>query len=509
MTDGAALPARPLRPRRTTCARQGVLDATVTAGHAFGGDLEAVSIPGALVAGPPRRRRRRRRRRHGPWRRRHRHRARHHRGRGGCRRSTPPPPSAAGRSCAPGCPTPTTASGTRALSHHTEDRARLIRTPGVPVAGPGEAPRSPMPPPCSTALGCGSRPWAAARTTTRVLRRLLRLPRRPRPSAYRQLGRSVALTASAQRLSRLLNARRRAHRDDAGPLTARELRERVDGYDDERRRLPPQLRARQGGAARPRHRDRRRCERRRRRSARARLPRAAAPATPLRDPGLDPDEAAALQLAVSLVRLDGLTAATACGRSAAGGRAGDRPATRRRRPARRTRSSATLFGAVAERRVTRGSATAARPARSSPYRLALRPGPLVPARPRPASATPSAGSASTASRARRSVGPPRGLRPPATGEPLARCPTRGSSATATPVVARVAVDAAAGAARPARCSARTPWSRRTTTATSSSSWRSPTSTASARSSSASSTTPRCWRRPSCGPTSWPGWRPCV
>jgi hypothetical protein len=48
MTDGAALPlalsdlVADLRDRR-------VLDATVTAGHAFGGELEAVSVPSALV----------------------------------------------------------------------------------------------------------------------------------------------------------------------------------------------------------------------------------------------------------------------------------------------------------------------------------------------------------------------------------------------------------------------------------------------------------------------------
>jgi hypothetical protein len=48
MTDGAALPlalsdlVHDLRERR-------VLDATVTAGHAFGGDLEAVSLPSALA----------------------------------------------------------------------------------------------------------------------------------------------------------------------------------------------------------------------------------------------------------------------------------------------------------------------------------------------------------------------------------------------------------------------------------------------------------------------------
>jgi hypothetical protein len=48
MTDGAALPLA-LSNLVHDLRRSGVLDATVTAGHAFGGDLEAVSMPSALA----------------------------------------------------------------------------------------------------------------------------------------------------------------------------------------------------------------------------------------------------------------------------------------------------------------------------------------------------------------------------------------------------------------------------------------------------------------------------
>ncbi|MGQ0832582.1 MAG: DUF3866 family protein [Microthrixaceae bacterium] len=48
MTDGAALPIA-LSDLVADMVERGVIAATVTAGHAFGGDLEAVSIPSALV----------------------------------------------------------------------------------------------------------------------------------------------------------------------------------------------------------------------------------------------------------------------------------------------------------------------------------------------------------------------------------------------------------------------------------------------------------------------------
>jgi hypothetical protein len=48
MTDGAALPLA-LSDLVHALAQRGVLDVTVTAGHAFGGDLEAVAVPSALA----------------------------------------------------------------------------------------------------------------------------------------------------------------------------------------------------------------------------------------------------------------------------------------------------------------------------------------------------------------------------------------------------------------------------------------------------------------------------
>lgn len=48
MTDGAALPLA-LSDLVHTLRERGVLDVTLTAGHAFGGDLEAVSVPSALA----------------------------------------------------------------------------------------------------------------------------------------------------------------------------------------------------------------------------------------------------------------------------------------------------------------------------------------------------------------------------------------------------------------------------------------------------------------------------
>ncbi|HEX4867605.1 MAG TPA: DUF3866 family protein [Acidimicrobiales bacterium] len=48
MTDGAALPLA-LSDLVATMVERGVLAASITAGHAFGGDLEAVSVPSALA----------------------------------------------------------------------------------------------------------------------------------------------------------------------------------------------------------------------------------------------------------------------------------------------------------------------------------------------------------------------------------------------------------------------------------------------------------------------------
>ena len=48
MTDGAALPLA-VSDLAADARRSGVIDSTVTAGHAFGGDLEAVAMPSALT----------------------------------------------------------------------------------------------------------------------------------------------------------------------------------------------------------------------------------------------------------------------------------------------------------------------------------------------------------------------------------------------------------------------------------------------------------------------------
>ena len=72
MTDGAALPLA-LSDLVATLRDRDLVDTTITCGHAFGGDHEAVSVFSALDDRPPRRRRRRRGRRDGSRHRRHRH----------------------------------------------------------------------------------------------------------------------------------------------------------------------------------------------------------------------------------------------------------------------------------------------------------------------------------------------------------------------------------------------------------------------------------------------------
>jgi proteasome accessory factor B len=156
----------------------------------------------------------------------------------------------------------------------------------------------------------------------------------------------VTLNRSAQRLSRLLTLLSTLS-ETSRPLTARDLRERIEGYGDtdtafaanfarDKRELrelgveidvverddldPPEVGYR---VSRTNY--------------------------ALRDPGLEPDEAAALQLAVSLVRLDGIggdlwkLGAPAPGAAAGSGSGADLPGDP---------TLGTLFGAVADRRVT-------------------------------------------------------------------------------------------------------------------------------------------------------------
>ena len=160
--------AGPLRPRRRPCADAGLVAATVTAGHAFGGDLEAVSVPSALALARHAARRRRGRRRHGPGRGRHRHRARAHRARGGGASSTPRPRSAAGPSLALRVSDADPRDRHQGVSHHT--RTVLDARPVAPVARarchPGGSTRrsatrtrsQPSTPPTSPALLDGRRP---------------------------------------------------------------------------------------------------------------------------------------------------------------------------------------------------------------------------------------------------------------------------------------------------------------------------------------------------------------
>ena len=113
MTDGAALPLA-LSDLVATLRDRGLVDTTITCGHAFGGDHEAVNIFSALmiarhVAGG-----RCRDRGDGAGHRRHRHRARLHRSSRSAPCSMRPSGSAARRSRACGHRRPTAATATRA-----------------------------------------------------------------------------------------------------------------------------------------------------------------------------------------------------------------------------------------------------------------------------------------------------------------------------------------------------------------------------------------------------------
>jgi hypothetical protein len=151
MTDGAALPlalSDLVHQLRTT----GVLDATVTAGHAFGGDHEAVSVPSALAV------------------------ARHVAG-----------ADLVVAGMGPGVVGTGTGLGTTAVeaawladaaaalggqpvlcvrasdgdarprhrgtSHHTDTIRRLLRSEGVPAPGPGDVPDAPLAAPILDAVG--------------------------------------------------------------------------------------------------------------------------------------------------------------------------------------------------------------------------------------------------------------------------------------------------------------------------------------------------------------------
>ena len=181
----------------------------------------------------------------------------------------------------------------------------------------------------------------------------------------------VALNRSAQRLSRLL-VLMSTLTETSRPLTAKELRDKVGGYGEsdeafranfnrdkrELRDLGVEIDVVELTDVHPPEQGYRI-----RRSNYA-----------LRDPGLDRDEAAALQLAVSLVRLDGMAGGDGlwklgAGPSAAAGQAatGDDGVTSAALPG--DPKLAKLFGAVAERRVTTFRYRGGAPRTVEPYRV--------------------------------------------------------------------------------------------------------------------------------------------
>ena len=129
MTDGGALPLA-LSDLVHGLRQRDLLVGSVTAGNAFGGDHEAVSIPSALARGPPRPRRRGDRGRHGP------------------------------RAGSAPAPTWASAASTRPWSSTPPPGWAATRWPacGPPPATPGPATRASAttPPPCSTPPGRGS-----------------------------------------------------------------------------------------------------------------------------------------------------------------------------------------------------------------------------------------------------------------------------------------------------------------------------------------------------------------
>ena len=158
----------------------------------------------------------------------------------------------------------------------------------------------------------------------------------------------MELSRSGLRLSRLLKLVA-VLSETTVPLTARELRDEIGGYDesddafkrnfvrdkDELRDLGIEIEMIERSDLDPP-------------VPAYRIPRSS---FALRDPGLTPEEAAALQLAVSLVRFDGLAGSDGLWKvgGAAGATAAEAPVTSDL-PA--TPQLATLFGAVAERKVT-------------------------------------------------------------------------------------------------------------------------------------------------------------
>ena len=524
MTDGAALPLA-LSDLVAQLRDRELLDATITCGHAFGGDYEAVSVysalavarhiahadaaivamgPGIVGTATPAR-------------------VQRHRGRARARRR------ASGLGGVPiACLRVSFADPRprhRGVSHHSAT-ALTIATRGR-VLDPGAARRRRRGAAC-----CAPTSRRRASTDRHELVdvapagivELLRAPRsarrvdgpargrRSRSCSKRPPPRAIV---AAQRRSRSLPpvtdapvagrtrpqpARAAArHPRAAHPRGVRARGRRLSAAD---RREPPRVRARQGDPARAWA-----CRSRSRRSATA--PRSATASAPTTTTcpisASTADETAALRVAVSAVSL---------GDGSGAGRADE--ARRRRRPARRRRSRR-CRSRPRSRRCSRRSATA----RSCTFTYrgetahARAVGPLVEARPlvrrrlRPRSATPCARSAPTASTATSRSASRRVRRSPPTSAPTITSRTAAwLLGDAPPVTVRLAVDAdhldgvlaALGADARRRAGA-------TDGGDASSRSRSPTAPRSAASCSASSSTPRSSNRPRCAPTSSRGSRP--
>ena len=443
-------PARAVRPRRRH-GRAGLLDATVTAGHAFGGDLEAVSVPSALAL------------------------ARHVADAdvaivamgpgvvgtgtalgttvgGGGRRSSTPPPRSGGRPVAalrvserrrPRPPPGASATTRRTALDLTRRPVCLVAAPPRPPSSDArhDVAWSHRSPPVAALLlaDAGLRVTTMGRGPARgpaffAAGRRRRRASPPRCSGRGRLG-SVAAMSAAQ-------ARAAAQPDRAAPRRPAPAHRRGDpraagGLPRRAGVLPPGLRARQGRAAGDGH--PLRVSRRARPPARGRrLPHPARGVRAAATPGSTPTSWPRSHLAASAVRVEGL--------------AGHRRALQARRPGRRTAPAdlgvhvaplpadpnlAALFGAVADRTPVALRATARGPHRRPlPARVPARP--LVPRPATTTSATTSGTSGSTGSRARwRSPTGPASTRPP---PPCPARPVAVAAGREEPVQARVRID---------------------------------------------------------------------
>ena len=188
MTDGAALPLA-LSDLVWQLRERGLLDSTITCGHAFGGDYEAVSVYSALAVARHIIARRRGDRRDGAGHRRHRDPARvqRHRGRAGARRGRRPRrradrvPARLVRRPARTAPRRVAPQRDRAHDRHARARAapgsvrrrrrgtraarRPRERPGSRIGTSSSTSRRSASSICSSRTACTSCRWAAPRPT--------------------------------------------------------------------------------------------------------------------------------------------------------------------------------------------------------------------------------------------------------------------------------------------------------------------------------------------------------